>query len=136
MILNLVTHRIAHRFLCAIYSRQVSAQFYSHSSQNITPSRNIPTCEVFFPSAERKKKKKKYSESLSSLIHPQYNFWLYATTHSHHNPVKTPTYPVGTEYVHTGKYKLKGQIWDEKTTSLLTFQIKKIKMKSFANSTK
>lgn len=48
--------------------------------------------------------KKKYSESLSSLTHPhhpQCNFWPYASTHTHHVPVKTPTYPVGTDYVHT-----------------------------------
>lgn len=99
VILNLVTHWIAHGFLCKFYSTQVSVQFYFHSSQNIIPCENIPTWEALSPF-----QKKKYSESLSSLTHPhhpQCNFWPYASTHIHHVPVKTLTYPVGTDYVHT-----------------------------------
>lgn len=104
VILNLVTHRIAHGFLCKFYSTQVSAQFYSHSSENIITSRNIPTCEVLFPPLEKKECRIFKQPDPSS--HPQYNFCPYTSTHTHHVPVKTLTYPVETEFVHTQKYTL------------------------------
>lgn len=130
VILNLVTHRIAHGFLCKFYSTQVSAQSYSHSSQNIIPSGNIPTCEVLFPPSE-----KKHIQNLwAPWLYPQYNFWPYASTHTSYPSQVSNLSSGNTVHAQRELHTVRRNLgW--KSTSLLTFEIK-IKMKSFANSTK